>query len=356
MGTATAITAGVGHACALLTDGTARCWGDNTYGQLGLGNATAQVKTPKAIGAVKVASGRKIVSISAGSRHTCAVLDDATATCWGQNDVGQLGLGNTNPVSESQTPAQTGAISLGASVVSLGAGASFTCALLAGSKVRCWGVGSQGRLGNGAVASVGDNELPSSLGDGGLVPIVSGVTSVDLKVGISHACVLLSNDKLECWGQNTTGAIGIGNNQNVGDTAAGSPATFGGTVLGQADHVQSISLGTGATCAIISGQVRCWGLNTYGQAGYDSTSNLGVDNATTPSVLGPVNVGSGRTVKFVAAGANDTCVILDNDSVKCWGWNNKGQLGFGTVSASPDYIGGAGKTPDTLAAIRIIGQ
>ncbi|HYQ03078.1 MAG TPA: DUF4215 domain-containing protein [Polyangiaceae bacterium] len=355
-GSATAITAGVGHTCALLTDGTARCWGDNTYGQLGLGNVTAQVKTPKAIGAVKVASGRKIVSISAGARHTCAVLDDASATCWGQNDVGQLGLGNTTAVSETQTPAQIGAVSLGANVISLGSGASYSCALLAGGKVRCWGSGNLGRMGTSTTANVGDNETPSSLGDAGLVPTVSGVNVVDLKVGVSHACVLLSNDKLECWGQNTTGAIGIGSTVNIGDNE--SPATFGGTVLATADHVQSLSVGTGSTCAVFTGStLRCWGLNTNGQAGYNHVTNLGIDNTNTPSLLAAVSVGSGRTVKSVYAGASDTCVILDNDSVKCWGLNDTGQLGFGTVSTSPSYIGGAaGKTPDTLAAIRILAQ
>ena len=70
-------------------------------------------------------------------------------------------------------------------------------------------------------------------------------------------------------------------------------------------------------------------------------------------MLGQVNVGSGRTVKAVYSGTSDTCAILDNDGVKCWGWNNTGQLGFGTVSSSPDYIGGSGKTPDTLTPIRI---
>jgi len=352
-GTATAITAGAGHACALLSDGTARCWGDNTYGQLGLGNATAQVKVPRLIGVVKVASGRKISAISAGARHTCAVLDDSTATCWGQNDVGQLGLGNVTPVSETQTPAQTGAISLGATVVSVGAGASFGCALLAGGKVRCWGSSNLGRLGTGtAVGNVGDTELPSSLGDAGLVPIVTGATAVDLKVGSSHACVLLSTDRLECWGQNSTGAIGIGDVGNIGDNE--SPATFGVSVFAQGEKVQSPSLGFNATCAIVAGSgLRCWGLNASGQAGYPKTTNLGIDNATTPSLIGQVNVGSGRSVKSAYTGTSTSCAILDDDSVKCWGWNNTGQLGFGTVSSSPDYIGGAGKTPDTLAAIRI---
>ncbi|HKO52278.1 MAG TPA: hypothetical protein VJV79_31435 [Polyangiaceae bacterium] len=352
-GKATAITAGAGHACALLTDGTARCWGDNTYGQLGLGNATAQVKVPRLIGAVKVATSRKISSISAGARHTCAVLDDSSATCWGQNDVGQLGLGSTMPVSEAQTPAQTGAISLGANAVSVGAGASFSCALLAGGKVRCWGSGNLGRLGTGtAVGNVGDTELPSSLADAGLVPIVTGATVVDLKVGNSHSCVLLSTDRLECWGQNTTGAVGIGDVSNIGDNE--SPATFGVSEFGQGERVQSFALGFNATCAIVAGQgLRCWGLNTSGQAGYPRIDNLGINSTTTPSVLGQVNVGSGRTVKSAYAGTSDTCAILDNDAVKCWGWNNTGQLGLGTVSSSPDYIGGSGKTPDTFTPIRI---
>lgn len=356
-GTATAITAGVGHACALLTDGTARCWGDNACGQLGLGNALPQVNVPRLIGAVQVAPDRKIRAISAGVRHTCAVLDDGSATCWGENDYGQLGLGTSRAVSETQTPAQTGAISLGGRVVSLGAGGDFACALLEGGTVRCWGSNNLGRLGTSTRAYIGDDELPSSLGDAGLVPIVAGETVSELKVGGSHVCALLASSRLECWGQNTTGAVGVGSVNNIGDNE--SPATSGITELSPNARVQSFSLGFGSTCAILYGQgLRCWGVNTKGQAGYPRIDNLGIDISTTPAVLPPVNVGSGRSVKSVFAGTLDVCVILDDGSVKCWGWNNNGQLGLGTVTApvdfvGVDYVGGPGNTPDLLASIRI---
>lgn len=356
-GTASAITVGGNHACALLTDGSARCWGDNSQGQLGLGNTTAQTnKVPAVIGRVKVATARKITSISAGSRHTCAVLDNGTATCWGQNASGELGLGSTTAVSASQTPEQTGAISLGASAISIGAGSNSTCALLAGGKVRCWGNGALGQLGTGAYltqGNIGDNELPSSSGDAGLVPLAGPPTA--LAVASSHACVLLSSGSLQCWGQNSAGACGIGDPSNIGDDE--SPAVYGGAIFAQGEVVQSFAVGTGATCAVVAGQgLRCYGLNKRGQAGYAHIDNLGTTNGTVPALLPEVALGAGRSLKSVAMGSSYTCALLDNDSVKCWGWNHVGQLGFGVVSGTPDYIGGtAATTPDKLDPIRIFG-
>jgi len=359
-GEALEITAGVDHACALLADGTARCWGENSDGQLGLGHTKSQTQlVPRRIGAVQLGSARRIVSLSAGVRHTCAALDDGTVSCWGQNGSGELGLGHTQAVSSTRTPEESGVVSLGGEAVRVGAGNNFSCALMAGGSVRCWGTGARGQLGTGRFSehgSVGDDELPSNLGALGRVPLQQDTAAVELQVSSTHACVLLSNLKLECWGMNSTGAIGIGASSDVGKSE--SPAIYGGPVLAQNATIRSFAVGFGSTCALIAGQgLRCWGLNPHGQAGYDNvTSTLGTNNETVPALLPNVDVGPGRSVRRAFAGWSHTCAILDNDDIKCWGWNDRGQLGFGTVSSSPDYIGGtASTTPDKLAPIRVFG-
>ncbi|MBN1611251.1 MAG: hypothetical protein JW940_31755, partial [Polyangiaceae bacterium] len=96
---AVAITAGGGHTCALLDDGSARCWGSNGYGRLGLGDTEDRGGQPGEMGdnlpAVDLGTGRSAVAIVAGSHHTCALLDGGSLSCWGYNFVGQLGLGAT---------------------------------------------------------------------------------------------------------------------------------------------------------------------------------------------------------------------------------------------------------------------
>ena len=114
---------GAGHSCAVLTDGTARCWGDNRSGQLG---GWAALATPSLVG---------IASISAGDAHTCAVLVDGRAFCWGVNGSGQLGSAS---YSTSITPLQ---VPLSEKATSIAAGALHTCATFADGTIRCWGEG-----------------------------------------------------------------------------------------------------------------------------------------------------------------------------------------------------------------------
>ena len=117
--TAVAITAGDLHTCAILDDATVRCWGLGDDGQLGYGN-TATIgdnETPGGVLPVDLGAGRSARAISAGFNHTCALLDDGSVRCWGAPGNGQLGYGNSDKVGDNETPGSLGSVSLGGASV-----------------------------------------------------------------------------------------------------------------------------------------------------------------------------------------------------------------------------------------------
>ena len=347
-GSVTALAAGQEHTCALLTDGSVRCWGRNSEGELGLGNITAHSdKTPHAIGAVKL--GEKAIAISAKSYSTCALLASKAVRCWGPNSSGELGLGNTQPLSETKTPDQVGAVALGGLAQAVSVGGGHSCALLANGTVRCWGLGFFGALGLSSTSDIGDNELPSASGNAGLVPFPNGRTAVSISLGQVHSCALMDNGFLQCWGDNSDGALGLLHFDNIGDDE--SPGAWGQSLVGNA--LSSVVSGDFDNCALYAadGALRCWGYNAYGQLGQSDVVHKSV-----PSQLSAVAFGGGLTAKVVAGGTNHTCALLNDGQVRCWGHNGAGQLGFGTVSKGAVlYVGGdAAHTPDKLTSIRVL--
>jgi cysteine-rich repeat protein len=269
-GTATQITAGELHTCALLDNGAVRCWGLNSDGQLGYGHnqPIGDDEPPSAAGDVGL--GGTAVQVTAGGYHTCALLDNGAVRCWGLNGYGQLGYGHTQPVGRFELPSTAGDVDLGGTAVQVTAGGFHTCALLDNGAARCWGFNVWSQLGYGHTQSIGDNELPSSAG-----PVSLGGTATHLISNRYHTCALLSSGALRCWGRNTGGELGYGHTQHIGNDELPSSAgdvSVGGVVaqmaLGGGYH----------TCALLdTGAVRCWGQNTYGQLGYGHTSPIGDD-------------------------------------------------------------------------------
>ncbi len=238
--TAVAISAGARHACAILDDGSVRCWGWGVFGQLGYGNThdvgdggfTAGVPNPSvaSAGPVDLGSGRTAVAISAGVRHTCAILDDGSVRCWGSGVDGELGYGATTNAGDTpaSVPAAMGPVNLGPgrTAVAIAAGDTHTCAVLDDHTVRCWGSGGHGRLGYGSQSNVGDtpNDTP-----GGIGPVKLGAarSAIAISTGASHTCARLDDGSLRCWGNGANGRLGYCREANVGDTPTATPDTAG---------------------------------------------------------------------------------------------------------------------------------
>jgi alpha-tubulin suppressor-like RCC1 family protein len=327
---AVAISAGTWHTCALLDNGRVRCWGASTYGQLGYANTSTigDDETPGGFGPVDLGVGRRAVAISAGTWHTCAIVDTGAVHCWGYGASGRLGYGNTSHVGDDETPGSVGPVDLGVGrrALAISAGDHHTCAVLDTGAVRCWGLGSFGRLGYGNTDSIGDGETPGSVG-----PVFLGVgrRAVAISAGADHTCALLDTGAVRCWGYGLFGQLGYGNMDSIGDTE--TPGSVGPVVLGAGRRAVAIGAGGKHTCALLdTGAVRCWGWGGYGQLGYGNKDSIGNDE--TPGGFGPVDLGAGRSAVAISAGGDHTCAILDNSRVRCWGYSANGELGYGNMN------------------------
>ena len=200
--TAVAVRAGQWHTCAILDNGDLKCWGQDTYGQLGDGGTNADTDAPSTT-AIDLGTGRTAVAVSGGWHHTCAILDNGDLKCWGRDNHGQLGNGAT-PYSDQSSPPST-AIDLGSgrTAVAVSAGYGHTCAVLDNGDLKCWGRNYHGQLGDGGNTNT---NAPSSTG----VNLGTGRTAVAVSTGYGHTCALLDNGDLKCWGQDLYGALGDG--------------------------------------------------------------------------------------------------------------------------------------------------
>jgi len=353
-----AVAAGGDHACAVAEDGTLVCWGANESGQLGPNATGASSRTPVRV----LDSG--VTAVAAGTAHTCAV-HVGTLKCWGDNGSGQLGNGNVQP---GPTPVSTGLTG----VAAVAAGRAHTCAVVAGGAVKCWGANASGQLGTGtagglqlspvsslaagvsrvaaaldhvcalagtAVSCWGANERGQS-GSADLaskptpvaVPLPGGATFV--VTGHLHSCAGVPGLGLHCWGDDRQGQMGNG---TVGTVPVAAPVQASRIDNGQ--RSVDAAAGRGHTCSVKDdGTIKCGGLNDANQAGASPND---------PELDG-FDVGLGG-VRAVSSGNDHTCAVVDEGApgnpalaVKCWGKNDKGQLGRDTAGAPsgvPDYAG-----------------
>jgi alpha-tubulin suppressor-like RCC1 family protein len=349
---ATAIASGLYHACVILASGTVRCWGANDQGQHGLGDTSARNGIAPAIN-----FGTPATKLAAGGNTTCAILQNGELHCWGYNGSGMLGLATTGSPSQGTPAVNLGAISIGGAATSVSVGTDAVCAARADGSVICWGSNGSGQLGRADTQTVGGSQVPAAATPPA-VPIMPGSRKATaLASGSGHTCALMDNGYLECWGPNSAGQLGLGLPASGGTLYIGDdepPATSGGLQLAAVVLVYARNTSTCAGTA--TGGLRCWGLNSKAQLGYgDGTANKGGDGSSKPSNLPDISFGSGVSATAVAMGSTHVCALLNNGQVKCWGRDNLGQLGNATIlTSSPDYIGGdTSHTPDQLSPVLV---
>jgi len=340
----TAIAAGRQHTCSV-GGGQVRCWGSNTWGQLG--SAIAGTQVPTLVPGISDA-----VAVTAGDKHSCARLASGAVKCWGDNSYGEVGDGFATALSTGVVPPTTVVNLAAASQVS--AGTDATCAITSGY-VRCWGDNSNGRIGNnarlrspvpvragaiadaveiaassfamcarhqsGAVSCWGDNYYGevggTTLPGVGWPQAVAGISNaVSIAGGERHFCAALATGSVQCWGDNGFYQLG---------TSAVALSTIPLTVPNIANAV-AVTAGYRHSCALLSGgAIRCWGSGSSGQLGNGATGG----NYMSASPVDVINLGGAATA--VAAGSIHTCALVGGFA-KCWGDNSSYQIGDGTTT------------------------
>ncbi|HEX4924338.1 MAG TPA: hypothetical protein VFV50_09635 [Bdellovibrionales bacterium] len=336
------ISVGSYHAC-LLKDGALKCWGENDYGQLGAGHANNIGDDPGEVSSslepVDVGTGRTVKVAALSAYSTCALLDNGHVKCWGANWFGNLGY--EDGADRGDEPGEMGDnlpyLNLGAGrkAKSLVAGASHFCAILDNDKVKCWGNGSMGQLSDGQATQIGDE--PNEMGD--LLPYVdlgTERTAKQISAGHNSACAVLDTDQVKCWGSKFISLLSSGTTNFRGDEAGESGDDNPVIDFGTGRTVKSVAAFGMHACAILDDDsMKCWGSDSFGVLGSGLPTippiYLGDELTELGDNLPVVNVGTGRTVKALAGSTANTCVILDNDRLKCFGSAAYGALGNGDL-------------------------
>ena len=316
---ATDLGLGENHSCAVLADATVACWGDDDGGQLGDGTAGTDSGDPAAVVGLTGA-----VNVEAGRDATCAIDDAGGVWCWGNNDDGELGLGNT-----TDTPTAT-SVSLPAAADAIALGDNFACTLLTNEEVYCWGNGSNFKLGYGNLISQPSPVQVLDMPPGDIV---------DLEAGDRGACALLSTGERWCWGYSEEGQLGIAPLNQLDLT---TPLTFSGPLASL--HLARPEYRGNVCGVLMDGTVECAGegssvlaTTTAGAAGIFNgiTRNLSVLTQN-PGLV---------DAQTLALGDSSIC-FATSTNVQCFGDNSNRQLGQGGTSTvdivSPSAVPGLG--------------
>lgn len=330
---------GQSHVCALLDNEMVKCWGSNSYGQLGLESTASYGRSPGSMGDqlpyVNLGKDRKAKKIFAGHFFSCAILENNDLKCWGQNNYGQLGAGNTDNLGSQ--PNQMGdrlpSINLGtdSSVVSMALGYFHSCALFQNGRVKCWGRSNLGQTGLEHTQTIGISA--DQMGD--QLPYVNLGTNrkaVSIVAGIYHTCALLDDAGVKCWGRNSQGQLGIGSSINRGSALGQMGDALPYVNFGPNMKALSLAANYDSTCARLdNGSVKCWGLNESGELGVETKESIGTSTLQLGSSWPSVSLGPEMTALKISAGRNFFCALGSEGRVKCWGNSRSGALGNGSV-------------------------
>jgi alpha-tubulin suppressor-like RCC1 family protein len=354
------VAAGGHHTCAVSANGNVRCFGRNVEGELGTAFTLSHVGDDEAPADVELELdfAEDVVAISAGYAHTCVLFLSGGVRCWGVGDPAVFDVATATLLGVEPSAVHTNSFGFvepltaenvrlpgPAIAISAAAAGGHSCALLASGDVACWGYNGDGACGYGDTA---EHELAT----GQTLPVLDlgGARAVEVRAADDHTCVLLEGGGVACWGEGNHGRLGYGD-----DTDRYAPE--GTVALGE--PVLSLAVGSTFTCVLLAeGRVRCFGYDDDGQLGYGHDLDIGDDEtpaaaASLPgpgarTLLGgdvPVGGGTGVVQLVPVAGSHAVCARFASGSVRCWGENDHGELGYGhTQTLGTIY------TPDELAA------
>jgi len=293
-----AVAMGVSRTCAVKLDGTVWCWGQNHAGALGQGVESDSYSEPRN----PILAGQATL-ITARSAYSCAAMSNDgqgsadSVQCWGGNYHGVAGDG-----ANSNRAKPTVVLDLPGDVTALAAGLEHMCAI-ASNKLYCWGNNSESQLGVSLFSNKNTAFAVPGVGNGPLA----------VAAGYAHTCVVNAAGAVLCWGRNNDGQLGDGTQTK---RVSATPA------LVLTANAATLALGERHSCATdTSGAVWCWGKNNQGQLGDGTT-----DDRLQPTATGPI----AKPVVKMASGSEHTCAIDSVGDLWCWGDNGAGQMGNGS--------------------------
>lgn len=349
------ISTGAGHTCAVSDTGVVSCWGKNDLGQLGDGSTTERT-TP-----VLVVGLPTIRSVAVGESSTCALAVDGSVWCWGGNQKGQLGnIG----VDAAAHPFPTKVPFLSTAVTQLTAGTSNFCLLYINNEAWCWGGNDYGEIGNAGAA----NPQPFFQKVDPIGPVKK------IWAGYTHACAAQLDGQVLCWGYNASGALGYG----IGPSTTVPVPSTGAT------SAADVYAGGYTSCSLtVASSVMCWGgggmvgngpgssptpvevsgLIGVTALGGSNSNNCALKSDQTVRCWGgalpngsPTSIDTPTEMPALAGSlaisangfASHNCVVVRGGGVRCWGFNSFGQLGNGTTSATSSY------TPSVVGGVDLV--
>lgn len=310
------ISAGEAHSLAVCSDGTVAAWGSNLNGQLGNGTTTSST-APVAVTLSGVLNGKKVIAVAAGAQHSLALCNDGTLAAWGDGSFGQIG---DNGVLDRTSPvlvSTVGALN-GKRVIAISAGAKHNAALCSDGTVVCWGDNTNGELGNGNNTQ---SLVPVAVSTSG---VLAGHTVKAIACGQNHTLAMRADGTLASWGSNSNQQLGnlSGVSSNVPNAVVTTTALLG-------KKVASISAGGNQNLVLCTdGSLAAWGEDDHGQIGTFGTS----PNFGTPQSVVQNGTLASKTITKVGFGAKHAFVVCSDGSMAAWGLNNSGQLGVGNTT------------------------
>jgi alpha-tubulin suppressor-like RCC1 family protein len=317
--------------CALLSDDSVRCWGREQYGHLGAGNGVVDIASPSA-SPVNLGTNVKVASVHAFRSYACAILDDRSLKCWGANGSNQLGYGDTRNrgLSASDMGDNLPAVEFGDGervlMIAAGKGNSrYTCAILEGGTVKCWGKNDYGMTGMEYQNVEGKHTYTGKPKDQ-VAMNFGGGKAKSIDCGSYHCCVVLESEvqasNMWCWGYGYWGQLGTESQNSPKHVPVPSKLT----------NVKSVyCFYYDTTCATLdNGDTKCFGFyDTYPGSASPKLLGIGLSDAVGRVVLGDqagematlqrIDFGTGRKAVSMDCNFYHCCAALDDGTVRCWG-------------------------------------